>query len=174
MPDTTTTRPAEIEQPRKVEITRAGFERLKQQLAQLRTVERPALTKRIQQAALFLPPNVARDVAGIARYDLTRLDAQIAALEREIAEVVVVEPPPGSEVVQVGSRVTVRYEDESEGQLTVVGPWEANGSGGQVANDSFFGQALLGKRPGDRVTASGDGASIDVQIVSVTAASAAD
>ena len=83
----------------------------------------------------------------------------------------VIVPPLDPTDVELGTAVTVRYEDGSEETLTIVPPVEGGESRGAVANTSAAGQALLKKRPGDRVTLEGvDGEKLTVQIVSVKAA----
>ncbi len=105
---------------------------------------------------------------------VTGLVADATTLEgNRSARAHVIKPPTDDKTVQVGSLVTVRYEDGTEETLAVVGPWEASGSNAAVASTSAFGRALLGKRPGDTASASVDKDSITVQIADVTLPAAA-
>jgi transcription elongation factor GreA len=59
------------------------------------------------------------------------------------------EREPG--VVGVGSRVTVRWEEDGEETYTIVEPAEVAPSAGRISNESPVGEALVGCRAGDRV-----------------------
>lgn len=172
MPQTTdTTRPAAAGQPERLELTRERFAELESLVKRLRDGDRPALERQLQRAALFLDPKIAPDMVAVARYDLRVLDARITEIEDQLKRAVVVAPPLDPTDVELGTAVTVRYDDGSEEVLTIVPPTEGGESQGAVANTSAAGQALLKKRPGDRVTVDGvDGEKITVRIVSVKAA----
>ena len=174
MPETTATvSPADAEQPERVELSQSQYDELQTALKRWQTQDRPALAQRVQRAQLFLDPKLAPDAAAVAQYDLDHLDKQIEQLADQLAHAVVIKPPTDAKTVQVGTLVTVRYEDDAEETLALVGPWEAGGSNAAVASTSALGQALLGKRPGDRVTAHADKDSITVQITDVTLPAAA-
>jgi transcription elongation GreA/GreB family factor len=83
----------------------------------------------------------------------------------------VVDPPVDPTDVELGTAITVRYEDDREETLTVVGPTEGGARLDTVVSTSALGKALLKKRPGQKVTADGpDGQSLTVEIVPVEAA----
>lgn len=152
-----------------VQVTRAGFERLQQELAALRTERRPAVARDLQRARLFLNPQGNAATVVIAESELELIDQRIADLEDLLEKAQVIGDGPPSSTVRPGSRVTVRYEDGTEETLTLVGPLEANAASGRVSIDSPAGKALLGKRSGNDA-AIGDGdRSLALQIVSIDA-----
>jgi transcription elongation factor GreA len=138
-------------------LTREGYDRLQQGVTLLRDQRRPALVQQLQRATLFMDPAAGAGIAASVRYDLDALDKQIAGLEDTIRRAHVVDPDPDKKTVQLGSQVTVRYEDGTEETLTVVGPLEADPGRGLISNASPVGRALLGKDAGANVTL-GDGA----------------
>ncbi|MFC8509880.1 GreA/GreB family elongation factor [Streptomyces sp. NPDC057411] len=82
--------------------------------------------------------------------DVARLDQRIEEIEGRLREASVAGPPP-SDVVGVGSTVTVRFEDGTEATVTVGELAEAPDPE-LVTADSPLGRALLGHRAGDTVT----------------------
>lgn len=54
-------------------------------------------------------------------------------------------------VVGVGSTVTVHWDGDGEETYTIVDPVEVDLDGGRISDESPVGQALMGRRAGDRV-----------------------
>ncbi|MEU9702450.1 GreA/GreB family elongation factor [Streptomyces sp. NPDC047981] len=82
--------------------------------------------------------------------DLARLDRRIDEIEGRIREASVA-GPPSTEVVGVGSTVTVRFADGAESTLQL-GEVAEELDRTLVTADSPLGRALLGHRAGDTVT----------------------
>ncbi|MDI6778299.1 MAG: transcription elongation factor GreA [Patescibacteria group bacterium] len=55
-----------------------------------------------------------------------------------------------SNVVQMGSKVTVKFNGEGQ-TFDVVGSNEADPLGGKISNESPIGKAIMGKKAGDKV-----------------------
>jgi transcription elongation factor GreA len=121
----------------------------------------------LRRIALFMSPATAEGAAAVARYDLNILDGRIKQLTDLMERVRVIPEPPDDRAVRIGSRVRVRYDDNTEDTLTIVGPYEADPSKGQVSSESPAGQALLGKAVGDRVTAGSGDDSLALMVVSI-------
>jgi transcription elongation GreA/GreB family factor len=91
--------------------------------------------------------------------DVGELQGEIALLDRRIAEIQSVlaraqlidhvDRVPG--VVGLGSRVTVRWEEDGEETYTIVEPVEVASSAGRISYKSPVGQALADRRAGDCV-----------------------
>jgi transcription elongation factor GreA len=150
--ETVATQPSPGELPERIDVTREGLDQLEQQLAALRD-RRPDQLKWVQRATLFLDQSAASAVATGARNDLDQLDEHIAHLESIVKRAHLIEPPTDSSTVAPGSRVTVRYEDDTEETLRLVGPLEADFSRGYVSSDSPIGKALVGSTIGTPFTA---------------------
>ena len=91
--------------------------------------------------------------------DVGELQGEMALVDRRIAEIEGVlaraqpidhvDREPG--VVGLGSRVTVRWEEDGEETYTIVEPAEVASSAGRISYESPVGKALMGHRAGARV-----------------------
>lgn len=125
----------------------------KQELeAELVTLEKeqvPALATRIDEARQMgdLSENAEYHQA---REDLSWTKARIAQIKEILETATILKGPQQSDVIAVGSTVTVVVNDK-ERTFTVVGAQEADPAGGKISNESPIGEALLGKSKGDAV-----------------------
>lgn len=87
-----------------------------------------------------------------ARQEQERLEARIAEIEHILQNVEVIRKPDGSVQVQIGSTVDLKSEMSGKTkQFKVVGTVEADPLNGKISDESPIGQALLGKKHGDKV-----------------------
>ncbi|HIQ05470.1 MAG TPA: transcription elongation factor GreA, partial [Anaerolineae bacterium] len=113
------------------------------------------------------------DISENAGYDEAKssqafLEGRIMELEYKLKHAVVIERDGNSDVVELGSIVTVRERDfDEEETYTIVGSAEADPSNGRISNESPIGRALMGHRVGDEVTAQTPGGTIYLQITQV-------
>ena len=133
-------------------MTRAGYERLKEELERLKRVERPAITKAIAEARAH------GDLSENAEYHAARekqsfTEGRINELEGKVGAAEVIEPPSGGDRVTFAS--TVRLEDENgkEVRYWIVGSDEAEPAKGKISILAPLARTLIGKRVGDSVTA---------------------
>lgn len=93
----------------------------------------------------------AEDPHGIAshRRDLRYWRQRLASAELAV-------PPPGSDRVRFGSRVTLRLADASERTVTIVGEDEADPALGKLAYVAPVAAAMIGAAVGEQVD-SGEG-----------------
>lgn len=133
-------------------MTRAGFERLREELDRLKRLERPAITKAIAEARAH------GDLSENAEYHAARekqsfIEGRINELEAKIGTAEVIDPPTAGERVTFGS--TVRLEDESgkEVRYWIVGSDEAEPARGRISILSPLARTLIGKSVGDSVKA---------------------
>ncbi|GGQ97203.1 GreA/GreB family elongation factor [Streptomyces flaveolus] len=101
---------------------------------------------------------------------LERLDSRIADITTRLTRAETAGPPP-TDVVGVGSSVTVRYGDGTEETLEIGERAEASDQE-LVTADSPLGRALLGRRPGDTVTYDAPGGRTTAAVVSLGGAAA--
>lgn len=94
-----------------------------------------------------------REALGIAGRDLRYWSARRASAD-------VVEPVPGLDTVQFGSRVTIVRDDGRKQTFRIVGEDEADPAQGSISHVSPLARALIGKRVGDTVPAGQDEAEI--------------
>lgn len=134
-------------------ITKAGYERLRAELAQLMTEERPAVVQVVSWAA----SNGDRSENGDYLYGKKRLreiDRRMRFLTKrlEIAEVVDPALQPNRDQVFFGA--TVVYSDKAGEafRVTIVGVDEAEPLQGRISWISPVARALLKAREGDTIT----------------------
>jgi transcription elongation factor GreA len=129
--------------PQAVEFTRAGFEKIQQELSEWEA-KREAAVKDLATARTMgdLSENAAYTAA---RRRLSAVDYQIRRLKMLVRTGVIVEPPKGE--VGIGSIVTVQT-DSGEQTYTIVGGQESDILNGKLSQFSPIGKALMGKKEG--------------------------
>ncbi|HUC10774.1 MAG TPA: transcription elongation factor GreA [Stellaceae bacterium] len=136
----------------KIPMTTDGYNRLREELKQLKSVERPAIIRAIAEAREH------GDLAENAEYHAARerqsfIEGRVMELEDKVAraEVIDVSKLSGS-VVKFGARVTLADEESDEEQtFRIVGEDEADVSQGRLSVTSPLARALIGKGKGDSV-----------------------
>ena len=149
-------------------VTREGYERLRAELNELIEVKRPEIVAEVADARSHgdLRENAAYDVA---RQDQAMNERRIADLEEQLRNVEIIEESDTASakgVVRLGSKVVVDFDGEEE-QYTIVGAIEAKPFAGLISNESPIGQALVGKKAGDKAQFEAPGGSSTVTIKSV-------
>jgi transcription elongation factor GreA len=136
----------------KTYLTAEGAQKLRDELAYLRDVKRPDLAERLRAAIQQGDLSENADYTA-AKEEQGFLEGRIMALERMLAEVVILDDSaPAQGDVRMGSRVTVVEEGFPENEtFQIVGAAEADPMGGKISNVSPLGQALMGKRIGAKV-----------------------
>ncbi|MDB5169778.1 MAG: greA [Candidatus Saccharibacteria bacterium] len=79
-----------------------------------------------------------------------RNDARISEIEHILQNVELIKPPKAGAKVQLGSKVTLKGASGKK-EFQVVGTVEADPLNGKISDESPIGQALLGKKEGDKV-----------------------
>ncbi len=136
----------------RVPITKAGFEALKQELTQLKTVERPQNIKAIEEARAH------GDLSENAEFEAAKdrqgfLEGRISELEFKLANADIIDPGtlPKDRVV-FGCTVVLENIDTGEDvSYQLVGPDESDIQNGRISVSSPLGKAIIGKRTGDEV-----------------------
>jgi transcription elongation factor GreA len=136
----------------KVPMTMSGYERLQEELRQLKTVERPAIIKAIAEARDH------GDLSENAEYHAARerqsfIEGRVLELEGKIsrAEIIDVKKLSGK-TITFGATVTLADEDtDEENKYQIVGADESDISKGLLSITSPLARALIGKSVGDSV-----------------------
>jgi transcription elongation factor GreA len=150
-------------------LTRQGYQKLQEELEQLRTVKRAQVAQRLHEA---VEGSGDLGVDLDAEYEAAKneqafVEGRIQELEILLANAHVIEETTKKDVVQVGARVTIKENGTEEESYTIVGPAEANPREGRISNESPLGRALMDHRPGDIVSVDAPGGSFTVQVVKV-------
>jgi transcription elongation factor GreB len=133
-------------------ITPEGAKRLRAELDQLWTVERPRVTQEVADAAAQGDRSEnAEYIYGKRR--LREIDRRVRFLAKRLDDVVVVgEPPADLSRVFFGAWVSLENDDGHEVTYRIVGADESDLERGFISMDAPVARALLGKRDGDEVT----------------------
>jgi transcription elongation factor GreB len=133
-------------------ITPEGYRRLEEEAARLWSVERPAMTKAVAEAAAEGDRSEnAEYIYGKKR--LREIDRRLAFLSKRLDALTVVDRrPDDTERVFFGAWVTLEDEDGNIETYRIVGPDETDPHQKHVSVESPMARALLGKREGDEVT----------------------
>lgn len=150
-------------------MTKAGKEKLEQELEQLKTVKRKEVVERIKIARSF------GDLSENSEYDSAKdeqafVEGRITTLENMIRNAKIIEESDlVSDTVSLGKSVTfVELPDGEEETYTIVGSAEADPFEGKISNDSPIAQSLIGKKMGEQVTVQTPGGEMQVKIVSIS------
>ncbi len=151
---------------RVVRLTPAGKARLEDELHHLRTVKKPALAARIQEATEH------GDVSDNSEYEEIKegyvlIEARIRELEQTLERAEVIETHSADGVIGLGSIVTLRSDDGEQETWTLVSREEANTLDGTISTDSPVGRALMGCRVGDSPTVKTPGGEIVFTVLQV-------
>ncbi len=149
-------------------MTRQGYEALKQELARLKRVERPANIKAIETARAH------GDLSENAEYHAAKerqsfLEGRIGEISYKLGVAKVIDPESvPRDVVRFASRVLVENLDsEEETEYLIVGPDEADIKQGKISMTSPLGSALIGKRPGDEAVVQAPGGRRMYEIIDI-------
>ena len=130
-------------------FTSEGLKELKNELRKLTEEKRPRLIKRVTVARSHGDLSENSEYSA-AREDLAFVDGRIEELEGLIAKAKIIRNKGGNHEVKLGCRVTLKVGRKEE-TFEVVGEWEADPLKQKISHTSPLGQALLGKKKGDRV-----------------------
>jgi len=151
-------------------LTRTGAERLREELARLKKIDRPRIIAAIAEARAH------GDLRENAEYHAAReqqgfIEGRIQTLEASLS---------GAQIIDVGSvnaggkvvfGATVTVADEDSGEETtyqIVGDLEADIKHSRIAVSSPIARALIGRSEGDVVTVRAPAGDREYEIVSVS------
>ena len=132
-------------------LTPEGLDKLKKEIDYLSNEKRREVAERIKEAREF------GDISENSEYDDAKneqamLEARIATLEDKLRSASVIDASElDSNVVRVGSLVSVKDDGGKSLKYTIVGSTEADPSQNRLSNESPVGKALLGRKNGDSV-----------------------
>jgi transcription elongation factor GreA len=149
-------------------LTPDGKKKVEADLHQLRAVEMPALSERIREARALGDLSENFDYQDAKRQQ-GFVNGKIAYLQAILDRAKVVEPKPGTNIVGMGSSVTLRdldYDDEFT--YTLVGDYEADPENDKIAVSSPIGSTLMGHKVGDKVEIETPGGKLCVEVIAVS------
>lgn len=150
-----------------VYLTPEGLQKVKDELHYLVTVRRREVAQMIAEA------KAEGDLSENAGYDEAKtaqgfLEGRIRELEYTVKHAQLIEENTPGNVVSLGRKVIIREVDtDFEETYTLVGSREADPTNGRISNESPMGQALLGKKKGQKVNVKTPGGDVKFEILKI-------
>jgi len=153
----------------KIPITIAGAEKLRAELQELKTVQRPAIVTAIAEARSH------GDLSENAEYHAAKerqgfIEGRISELEAKLANVQIINPALLDADGRCVFGATVDLEDMSNGEVVtyqIVGDDEADIKQGKISISSPIARALIGKYSGDVAEFQAPGGAREYEILDV-------
>lgn len=150
-----------------VYLTREGLAKLESEFEELTTSGRRDVAERIAAAKEL------GDISESGEYEDAKnsqalLEGRIREIKSVLSRAQIIENGKNELEVRMGSSVTIRFDgDDEEETWTLVGSAEASPHEGKISNESPIGQALLGKKAGQKVMAQTPSGVMEVTVVKV-------
>ena len=133
-------------------ITKEGLEKLRADLKQLESVDRPENIRAIEEARSH------GDISENAEYHAAKerqayIGARIQELKDSIsrAEVIEVEPGPADRVFFGKTVLLYNVDKDVENEYQLLGPYESDPDQGKISVTSPLGKALIGREVGEEI-----------------------
>lgn len=152
----------------RVPITVEGYETLKKELKQLKTVERPENIQAIEIARAH------GDLSENAEFDAAKerqafIEARINDLQYKIGNADVIDPKmlPNDKVVFGSTFILENIDSSEEVKYQLVGQEESDISKGKISISSPLGAAILGKEPDDEIVVQAPGGKRTYELIDI-------
>ena len=158
-----------MEENKEVLLTQEGFDKLEQELENLKTVKRVEIAERIKIALGFgdLSENSEYDEAKNAQAEN---ETKIAELENKIRYAKIIdESEIDTKTVQVGNTVKLLdLEFDEEVSYTIVGSTEVDIAQNKISNESPIGSAILGAKKDQVIEVQAPAGVMQYKVLSIT------
>lgn len=140
-----------MENQKQYPMTQEGFEKLEQELEELKTVKRPEVVEKIKVARSF------GDLSENSEYDAAKdeqgfIEQDIQRIETMLRHALIIEDTGDNHIVQIGKTVTfVELPGDDEESYQIVGSAEADAFNGKISNESPMAKSLIGKKLNEEV-----------------------
>ena len=148
-------------------VTPEGYQKLRDELEHLKTVERKQVANRMREAKQFgeLMDNSEYEEA---KAEQAQVEGRILELQRLLQNTVVAQSGAGpASEVRVGSLVKLKDRAGKKLEYKIVGPVEADPGNHRISYQSPVGEALFGRSKGDKVTVATPAGIVSYTIVDV-------
>lgn len=132
-------------------MTRVKFDELQNNLKKLNKYVLPKAREEVERLAAL------GDFSDNAEYQIAKgrlraLNRRAADLEQLLARAEIIPKLSGSQIIEIGSVVTIKNNEGQENTYQILGSSETDPSRGIVSHHSPLGQALLNKSVGDEIS----------------------
>ncbi len=153
---------------RQIVLTPEGHRRLKEEIDYLSTKKRAEVAERIRDSRQF------GDISENSEYDDAKneqamVEQRIAMLEEKLRGATIIDADTVStDSVSVGTKVTLQNVKSGEVvQYLLVGSAEADPTDHRLSNESPVGRAILGRKPGEKVTVKVPQGSLRLKVLAI-------
>jgi len=151
---------------KQVQLTKEGFKSLQKELDELVNEKRPKLVERLANARSQGDLTENSDYSN-AKEELEFLDGRIDELEAVLKNAEVVKNGVSKNGgVSVGTKITVRVNGEKH-VYQMVGEWEADPVNRKISPESPLGQALVGKKVGEKAEVKAPAGKVTYEILAI-------
>ncbi|MCJ7715174.1 MAG: transcription elongation factor GreA [Anaerolineales bacterium] len=149
-------------------LTQEGYDKLKTELEYLQSERRQEVADRLREALDGSPLGVDADVeVEAAKNAQAFVEGRIQYLKSILAQAEIVDDLSKTDVVQIGTKVTVETSDKEKEIYVVVGRAESDPVEGKISYESPLGNALMGHAKGDKVDVQAPGGVFTVKILKI-------
>ena len=148
-------------------VTPEGYQKLRDELEHLKSVQRKEVANRIREAKQFgeLIDNSEYEEA---KSEQAYVEGRILELQRLLQNAIVLERSEGpADQVRLGSLVKLKDKSGKKIEYTIVGPVEADPVNHRISYQSPVGQALFGHSKGEKVTVTTPNGTVSYTIADV-------
>ncbi len=149
-------------------LTQEGYDKLKIELEYLQSERRQEVADRLREALDGSPIGVDADVeVEAAKNSQAFVEGRIQYLQSILAQAEIVDDLSKTDVVQIGTKVTIETTDKEKETYLVVGRAESDIMEGKISYESPLGNALMGHAKGDKVDVPAPGGVFTVKILKI-------
>ncbi len=149
-------------------LTQEGYDKLKTELEYLLSERRQEVADRLREALDGSPLGVDADVeVEAAKNAQAFVEGRIQYLKNILAQAEIVEDLSKTDVIQIGTKVTIETEEKEKEKYIVVGRAESDPIEGKISYESPLGSALMGQAKGDKVEVLAPGGVFTVKILKI-------
>lgn len=135
---------------KKIQFTKDGLDKIKQEYNELLSVKRPEAVKRLSTARAMGDLSENSEYVA-AKEDLSFIEGRLMELEQVIKNAVIIDHTgTKAGAVDIGNTVVVDKEGK-EVKFHIVGEFEADPMQNKLSHTSPLGKALLGKKIGETI-----------------------
>lgn len=150
---------------KQTQLTKEGLQALENELRTLVEEKRPKLVDRLSNARSQGDLAENNDYQN-AKEELEFLDGRISEIQEVVKSSVIVAGNGKKDEISLGTKVTVKVGGK-ENIFDIVGDWEADPVNKKISHTSPLGNALVGKKVGDKVAVEAPAGTISYEILKV-------
>jgi len=152
--------------PQKFVITQEGFDKLTQELKELREVKKPAVLERLQKAREMGDLKENSEYHS-AKESLRFIESRMIWIEIRVRNADVVAKDANHSIISLGDSVVLEQNGNTV-DYQIVGELEADIANKKLSTNSPIGKAVFGKKVGDVVTVQIPAGDVTYKIIKIS------